>query len=459
MNPSMRYILKHLLTGKPLARPVAILCLGLAAAMPTVADTNAVPAYTLEACIEIGLDRAAVLENAARDVEIAGAKVRQTRAQALPELKGSAAYTRVDEVVSYDLGSGPITMGKLDNYSAGLSASQLLFSGGQVSAALRAAKLYRNYSSLAAEQKRQALIRDIQTSFYGILLAAKQVEVEQESVRQLEDFVRQTDDKFRNGKASEFDLLTAQVRLANNRPDLVRARNQLAVAREAFRNLLHLDESDFALSGELSCAPEPTDLDALQRQGLEERREIKQQVIWVDLLQQNTTVARADYWPTIRAVAAYDGSNPDSYSTGTSDWGWHWSAGLTAEWSFMDGGLRGGKVLESKLELFKAETDLDELKKAVLLEIKQAHLDLQHAQEALTGSRENVLLAEKALAIARTRYEAGLSTYLEFTETNLALSTARLAYYSATRDYLDARARLDYACGAVNPSTTEEPAR
>lgn len=440
-------------------RLTGALLLGWLAAASARAETNTIPAYSLEACIEIGLNRAAVLENAARDIEIAGAKIQQTRAQALPELKGQAAFSRVDEVIMYGVGPDAMPMGKLDNYSAGVSASQLLFSGGQVSAALRATKFYRKYSVLAAEQKEQALIRDIKTSFYNILLAAKQVEVAQESVHQLETFVRQTEEKYQNEKASEFEVLTAKVRLANNLPDLVRARNQLAVAKESFKNLLHLNDPDFALDGTLSCTPEPADLDSLQAQGLKERREILQQKVWTDLLEQNTAVAKADRWPTLRAVASYDGSNPDSYSPGTDDWGWHWSAGFTAEWSLLDGGLRGGNILESKLELLKAQTDLDELKKAILLEIKQAHLDLQHAQELLTGSRENVLLAEKALSIAQTRYEAGLSTYLEFTETNLALSVARLSHYSATRDYLDAQARLEYACGAITTSMTKEPDR
>ena len=46
-------------------------------------------------------------------------------------------------------------------------------------------------------------------------------------------------------------------------------------------------------------------------------------------------------------------------------------------------------------------------------------------------------LAEKSLEIARTRYENGLATYLDFTDANLSLNVARLTRLQARLEALD----------------------
>jgi outer membrane protein TolC len=51
------------------------------------------------------------------------------------------------------------------------------------------------------------------------------------------------------------------------------------------------------------------------------------------------------------------------------------------------------------------------------------------------------------LAIASVRHEQGVSTYLEFTETNLALSTARMQMVEAMHAHAVAQVRVRYATG------------
>lgn len=439
---------------RPTALPwILALCFSLSPLMPASASGQSLepgkPAYTLEDCISMGVERASSLLNAERDELIARARTRQSKAQIYPELSTDASYTRRDKLSTFDFGGTQVEMGKLDNYSASATLSQLLYSGGKARAGIRAANYYGQYAKLGTEIARRQLIRDIRRSFYDLLLARDRVDVESESVKQLADFVAQTEQKYRSGTASEFDLLTAKVRLANENPNLVRARSDLAVGRESFANLLKLENSNFALVGALTYEAVTATLEDLQQEGLESRTELQQMAKWLQLLKEDAKVARGDYFPTLRAKALYTGDNPDQYSSGAGDsgWGWHWTAMLTAEWSIFDGGLRRGIMIEKNLELLKAETDMEDLKRSVLLEIKQAYLDMQHAREALEGARENVDLARKALSIAKTRYDQGLSTYLEFTETNLALSTAQLAHATALRDHADAVARLRYACG------------
>ncbi|OQA27916.1 MAG: outer membrane channel protein [Verrucomicrobia bacterium ADurb.Bin345] len=409
---------------------------------------------TLEDCVRIGLDRSVRMANARRDEQIAGSRIRQVRAQVLPELKVRGSYTRLDEVESFDMGQGPIELGKLDNYAASAEASQLLYSGGSVRAALKAAELYRERSRLGTQRAEQELQRDIEVGFYGVLLAESHVEVQRESRDQLRAMVEQAEAKFRNETVSEFELLSARVRLANQEPALIRAQRDLEVARESFRNLLHLEEHQFRLRGELRFVPVAVDYEAWRAEGLKRRPELHEQERLVGLWQQDIRAERGKYLPTLRARATYSGANPSSFFSGESGWDWGWDAGLTLEWDLLDGGLRRGRVLEKKLELEKARDNLRDLERAVELEIRAAYLDLKHAAEAVAATANNVELAEKSMRIARTRYDVGLATYLEYTDANLALSDARLNWSGALRAHLAALAQLRCACGL---SADEEP--
>jgi outer membrane protein len=419
----------------------------LAAALAFAESGGAVPRYTLQDCLRISRERSSRPAQARRDVESARAQVRQTRSQALPHLDLKGGYTRLDEVPSMDLGGTVTTLGSEDNYNASAELSQLLYNGGQVNAALRAAKAFERSALWGVSRADETLERDVAIGFNDVLLARAQVDVEAESVDQLRRFVSQTEARYAQQTASEFDLLTARVRLANALPRLMAAGNQLEVARERFRDLVRLDEGGFELVGDPEQQGAIASLEDWLAKAEAGRPELNQMEQLVRLKEEQLRAVKGEYQPTLRAFANYGGANSSQYDPTQAEWGWHWTAGLTVHWNLIDGGQQSGRVLETRLSLDQARSDLTDLRRAIRLEVRQAYLDLTHAREVLTVAKDTVGLAERGFAIARTRYEQGVSTYLEFMETNLALSTARLQLCLALRDQAVAGARIRCASG------------
>ncbi len=404
------------------------------------------PVFALQDCIELGLKQAASARNALRDEQIAGMRIGQVRAQILPQVKAEGGYTRLDEAAAMEDDGEWILMGREDNYSAGISVSQLLYSGGSVRSALDAAKLYRNVAQTRVQQVENELVRDIRTGFNDILLEDEQVIVQEASAAQLQDLLAQAESRFRQKTASEFDVLSAKVRLANIQPVLIRARKQADLARARFRSLVQLDVDDFDLAGELLFEKSERSLEEWQALALEQRPELIEQRHFLGMWEADIRAEQGGFLPQVRAFAGYDGTNPESGSANQS-WGWGWSAGITAEWDIFDGALRRNRIREKKLELEKAHETLADSERQVALEIQAYHLELEQAAETVAASRDTVALAEKSLEIARTRYENGLATYLDFTDANLSLSVARLTRLQALHDHMNAWARLQQACG------------
>jgi len=403
--------------------------------------------YSLDDCIRIGLAESAAAANAMRDREIADTRITQARSEAVPGVALSAGYTRLDEVEEIDFGDESVEMGSLNNYEVTAELNQLLYSGGRVGAALRAAGQSREYADWQQADIESALVRDIRVGFYNILFARAAVGVREESVAQLTALLEQTEDKFKRGTASEFDVITSRVELANEKPKLIRAVNVYDLALEAFRKLIHLDEDDAEFTGELVFEPLEAELDALVGEALSSRPTLRRAEVLVCLREEDLTAARSGALPDLRAYFLYTGANSYRFVSFDDDWQWHWNAGVVCSWPLWDGGLTVGKVREKRLQVEKSRTDLDELVRAVRLEVRQAFLDMEYAEQAVETSRDNVELAEKALSIAGVRYEAGLATRLEVADANLALNSARLNWHLALRDHMAALASLEYACG------------
>jgi outer membrane protein TolC len=404
------------------------------------------PSFTLDECVEIGLEKAASALNARREELISGRRIEQVRAQILPQVKASGSYARMGEAPAFEFDGDRFETGREDVFAAGVEVSQLLYSGGSVGSALEAARLYREVAAAGVRQVENELVRDISVGFNAILLANEQVKVREASLAQLEDLLAQAQARYDQQTASEFDVLTARVRVANERPAVIEARKQAELARVTFRDLVQLGVSDFALDGKLALEASERSMAEWQALGLERRPELVELRNVIGMWQADVRAEQGGGLPQVRAFAGYRGDNPPP-GTGEDEWDWSWNAGVAVEWSVFDGLLRRNRVAEKRLEMEKAIETLADVERRIAVEIQAHYLDLRQAEETVAAGAETVELAEKGLEIAETRYRNGLATYLDFTDANLALSTARLTRLQALHDHMNALARLRAASG------------
>jgi outer membrane protein len=433
----------------------------LTAALPGLSGD--LPIYTLEECIGIGLENNAEVRKARRDQEIGEALRSRARSEALPQLSLDGSYTRMDELQTISLGTSgqtgadsAVEVGALDNYRVSGEVSQLLYSGGRVRAALQAAGSSREYYNWSAEESEDALVRDIRSGFHALLFARDAVRVREESVSNLTVHVEQAEQKYRIGTASEFDLISARVRLANEKPALIAARNAQALALADLRRLLGREQEAFQVAGALAFASLQYEVDELQELALESRPALRRMATQVRLRELDASAAASGYWPALRSFFNYAEANPYGFTAAGGEWEGHWTAGLTLEWSLWDGGLTRATVREKRLETEKARIDLENMRSIVQLEVEQALLSMTHAAEAVAAGGGNVEQAERAMEIAGNRYASGLGTQLEYTDSALALSVARLSRIEALRSYMDAVARLQFACGPKDRDLYQE---
>lgn len=414
-------------------------------------------ALSLSDALSIALNGNAAIQKAKQDIEEAHGVSIQQRAVSLPRLTGAGAYQQIDENkierVAFAPGSPPVAFQNNQSWNANVSVMQPFFAGGKLSSSRRSSKLTRE----AAMANYQAMLADtlleVRIAYSDVLLAAEQISVQEASTRLLEKELIDTKRRFEAGTVPKFNVLRAEVELANARPPLIRARNQQRVAKNNLAMLLGFDvpketSEEIPLETADSLKAEPFDISigAAVNKAFQRRPELAALQLATQLRHEEVIQSRADYFPTLGGTASYGWQSRNFVRDLSQDLN-GWTVGGQVTWNIFDFGLTKGKVDAARAREEKSKIDVTDRQRRIELEVRTAHSNFSEAREVLASQTRVIEQAEEALRLASARADAGSGTQLDVLSAQTALTQSRTVYSQALRDYSVARARLERATG------------
>lgn len=435
---------------------LTLLSLFLGVTFAAVSAENGVPAWLSRPlsqadCVNIALAQNATILKAKNDLEAAQGVVIQTRAVALPQLQANGQYKDVEETLVQNY---PGVTSPHQSWNAGVQVVQSIYAGGKLVAAFQGASATRkeaiaNYQTSVADT-----LLSVRLAYYDVLLAEQQIVVNEASVKLLEKELDDQKRRYDAGTVPHFNVLRAEVAVANARPNLIHARSQYRIAKNTLVNLLGydlprevLENIPMTLTDNFDVAPWDMILPDAIQQALERRSELKALRQEIELQHVNVVNAKAGYKPTVQLFAGYNWMN-NNFSTDLSDELDGWNAGAQLNWSLFDGALTIGKVRQTKALYQKSRTELQDRSRQVELNVRTSYSDFIEAREVLDSQAKVQEQAEEALREANARFEAGTGTQLDVLDAETSLTQARTTQVTAQHDYAAARARLERAIGA-----------
>lgn len=412
---------------------------------------------SLEDCLKLTLKNNKTLQRIVQEKEIARGERLKSYSAILPSVALSADYLRKDEVASISLpGGGPtITMGDLNNYSAGLKVTQPVFAGGAIIAKLNAGKLF----VLLADQTVRAAVQDViyaaEHSYHDVLLNQHLCQITADAVRSSQVHLDDVKQKRSGGIASDFDVLRAEVELSNFKAEFIQSKNAINVAKTKLLKVMGLSQdSDFLLSDELVYVPSKITMEEAVEVAYHNRPDLFGRQFDITLQKELLKIARSRYWPTISGFYDNIWSKPDPHRTMEIEWGHAWSAGFNAMLPVFDGFVREGEILVQKARLKQAHIDLIDAEETALFELTKAQLSIANAKEFVESQRLNLTRAQEGLRLAEVGFREGANTQVEMIDAQAALTLARAFYYQAIYSHLIAKLDLQKAMGVL---TTYRP--
>lgn len=419
-------------------------------AAPADPRAPAVPdSLTLDQALRFALENNFAIRQARERLKEQEGLIVEVRADALPNVGAEGRYTRDDQDF--------MTAGRgYQDWTVGVYVRQTIYRGGGVRAALDAAKTTREASVLEVQAVVDDVLLAVRTRFADVLLARERIGVQEQSVALLQEQLQTVRNRFEAGSVSQFEVLTAEVALANAQPELINARNSYRIAIDELRSVLGyrtLDGADLQkvpeFAGALEYRPASYDLAASIAAARERRPEVLRLEQLRRARESAVKVARAGYLPRLSVVGGYEGRKLSS-SNSLDDTRDGWTAGVEGSWAIFDGARTRGQVAQARARLNQARLGVSEQLLDIEVEVRRALSSLQEAGELAEAAGKVVEQATEALRLADVRFRNGAATQLDVLQARVALTEAQLNKLEANYRHTVALAAVRRAIGESN---------
>lgn len=496
----------------PLFRPAALhtvfslLIVGLvsgrsATAQVAASDSASGQPMSVGDAVQLAMGHSPTLNIAKNAVLRARGEQAQARSGLLPQLSGSAAYTRTlqsqfqsafNSTASRDTttvafpapcnqyllsASAPIAdrvtgleqyaqcssaatgfgginfsqigFGSPNTYTLGLNFSQNLFTGGRLLGQVQTANAQRRSADIEVNAQHAQLILDVTQAYYTAALSDRLLTIAQSSLQQADDVLTQTQAQQRVGNASEYDLLRATVSRDNERPVVIQRQSERQLAYLRLKQLLHVPlDRPLTLTTNIedtaAVIPGVDMARAAAPDTLTDRRApVREASEGVTAQKGQVRVARAEYWPSLVLSSAYSRvAYPSNFFPSWDTFYPNWTISLGASVPFFTGGRIHGDEMVARANLRDAYDRLQQARDNAALDARDALNTLDQADATLKASQGTADQAERAYQIAQVRYREGMSTQVELNDARNQLAQALINRAQAARDVLVARVRL-----------------
>jgi outer membrane protein TolC len=421
---------------------------------------------TLQQAVNVALEKNPERKAALADTKAASADVKEARSFLLPHATFSETATIGNDPV-YVFGSklrqqrfttGDFALNVLNtpdpfgNFATRLGGTWNLFDSLASWRTVSRAERAKDAAGHQLERTDQEVIFRVVDSYYTVLLAKKQLDVAEQAMKTAQAILDRSKNRFESGVVVESDYLSAQVRLATRKQELIRAQNNLALARAQLSAAMGVSsENEFdpveALAERNLPAPA---LDDLEKQAVDKRPDLNRVRSEEEAQQQSVSIAKSAFGPRVNAFGGWEADNPTLLAGGGGN---SWLAGIEVQFDLFEGGAKRARLSHERALEEKASALKEMATDAIRLEVRHAYYDLDAARQQVDVARATIAEAQESLRINQDRYDSGLSTITDLLAAEEAARRSQTDYWEALYRYHTGYANLELASGTLNPES------
>ena len=400
----------------------------------------------LDALVDSALERNADIRIAVARIEETDANLREAGAAFLPQvdLGATPQHQRISRAAATPVPSSvPVVR---NDIRLTLGTSFELDFWGKLRRALEATRALALGSRSASEVVRLTLTGLTAQTYFALRSLDAQITLTRSTLQLRDEFVEVVRSRVQGGIASELDLTQALLARADASVQLKELQRQRAVIEHQLALLsgkadLKMPEGDLLI---LPVPPQPPA--GLPSELLQRRPDIVQAEQQLVAANAQIGIARAAMFPTI-ALTAYAGGQSSALSTVLTSGASIWSLGFGLSLPVFDAGRYEARAQAAEARHRQAIGGYQKAVEAAFREVADALTNAQQTDAVEMDLQTRVETARRALHLARLRYEAGYSAYLEMLEAQRAANDAELAFLRNRQARLAASVDLMKALG------------
>ena len=402
---------------------------------------------TLEESIKMALEKNLSLHSAAEGV--IGSEFRRKAAMTdfFAKWTGQYSGTRYNQPTFV----GSTNDQDRDIYNLSTTLTQPLFAGGSILSNYRLERLGVDISRTDLETVKRDIVLAVREGYFNILRAEKFLDVARQTVKQFEAQLEVTKAFFEVGIVPKNDVLQAEVRLANARQALVRAENDVILAKSSFNSLLRREiDATLQVVDILSYNPFALRFEESVKEALEKRPEVRGANLKIEQTKEGVKIAKSGFFPIITLSGNYNRATEEPGMMGDFRTE-RWTIQALATITLGDWGKTAYRVGESKVKVTQAEDLKVQLIEGIILEVKSDYQIMLVSEKNIKVAEKAIEQAEENLRMNEERYKYQVATATDVLDAVTLLAQARVNYYGALSDFNIAKARLERAMGRMYP--------
>jgi len=452
---------------KPFFKVVLCLAVAWLPLVPASGQQEVQPSLlTLQQAVNIALEKNPWHKAAIADTKAASAEVSEARSLLMPHLSFSETATRGDDPV-YVFGSklrqkrftaADLALNELNaplpfnNFSTRFGGNWNLFDSFATWHGIGRAEQMNEAVKHQLGRTDQEIVFRVLSSYYDVLLAAKQSEVADQSVKTAQSIIDRSQARFDSGLTVESDLLIAKVRMAARQQEAIRARNTLETARAELNTAMGMPvESSFRfVEGLVGDALPISTLQEAEKQALANRPDLKRIASEEAAQHHNVAMAKSSFGPRVNAFGVWEMDNPTFTGGGGGN---NWQGGIEVQFDIFQGGAKRAALSRQHALEEKVAASKQGASDAVRLEVRRAYYDVEASRQQIEVARAAIDQAKESLRINQDRYDSGLSTITDLLGAEDATRRSQTDYWEAIYHFRTSYANLELATGNLNPQS------
>ncbi len=305
-------------------------------------------------------------------------------------------------------------------------------------------KLSKEVAAEEVRKQKHDVVNDVTQLYFAILMSESSLKTLDQSIALFQELDRVTGEYVEQQVALKAQNLEVKTRLAKSEYEKLNVSNQLAAQKEQLNNLLARDiRTDF----EVAAAIEPSELEAdllsAQTRALDQRPEVKQARLKVRQADLDRRIKKSELIPDVSLGLNYiSPRNFDSFIPKNLA-----NVGIAVSWDVFDWGKKNREIAEKEKSSEQAKNALQETESRILIDVNTRFRKLQQTRQLFRVARLVQETARENLRVAESKYKLQAALLSDVLQSQTAVAEANHQYQQAVLGFWTAKADFVKAVG------------
>lgn len=413
----------------------SILCLPVfSQESTTLSEGTGVRFLSLAECRRMALEQNEKIKSANNAVNKAKLDRQIAFAQYLPKVDGSFTLAHMKSIDLIDLDHIGLSLQTRGTYLAGITLTQPLYVGGQITSANRLAKIGQTVSEEQLRKTRMQVIADVDNTYYTLIAVHSKVQMLEAYARQMQELYDQVKLATDVQMATENDLLRIATKQNEVSYQLQKARNGEQLCGLALANVIGTDLEQTIVPTDTILSVTPVSQLSEDFSNRPDLLLLQQQVKASEVLVKKS---RSNYLPTVALVGRYSHYNnlklrgeltiPNNNSLGL-DYkisGGNPMALLSISLPIFHWGAELKKVKKAKIDLSDAKLQLQQNERGMRVEVRKAVQNVTDSERMVETAKTGRQQADENLRVMRQKYDNQMCTMTDLLDAQSQWQQAR----------------------------------